>query len=528
MTRWHEMKKAHMVLLCFSAFVVLAGGVLGYGLWRRGAGAAESRRRLTAADRILGTAPADSLARTRAEQTRQLVEARALRQALSAPQADPSGDRARQLGAWIAEHLDLRVAVDRKRRQLAKLREELACDALAGTGGPPAAIGGGSPCRQVSSATAQRLRAAAKRAEAAAGDLRVHVGGKQVDLSPAVGEEALRVQAEAQRVVAELGRREAAFEKYAAAMEQALAAKQLDDARRRGADLDKWLAMAAGAEKKRRRLAALASRLAGTDRNGEQEKTLLSRIDGLLGVLTGSTSAKETEVAVSQCDDVVKSAEAFVKLRPSSAVTTKLQALIAAKSAAPGRMRKLSAGARLGNNRQDTIDHRILPPTVALVDPTTAPADVADWQKAATPIRKAIQEVESVDPDGAFLAMLLDATKPHGGPTTAPMSSPVQWVGPPWAVLDANFRGLNELRKHCDEHGRGKKPYQPIPPQYSAFVTLQFAKVHDLVEKYMEQFEKFKKEHTARLREKQAVEAKKSGRKSRLPKDHGRKTIFDF
>ena len=515
------MDRKRVVVIGFGSFLVVAVAVLGYGLWRKGDDAREARQRVAAADRLLSMSLADFVRQTPAEQTRRLVEARTVKQALEASQADGSDEKAEELGQWTAKHLALRVAVQWKRWQMAQLREQLRY-------GAPAP-GGTGPCRQVSSARAQRIRVAAKRADELAGGLTAEVGGQRVDLSPALGEAAQRVQAEARRAVMELDRREAAFSKYVAAVQQAIADRRSDDVRKLGADLDKWLAMAAGVAEKKRRLAALASHLAGAG-GGDEEKTLLSRMDGLFGVLASSTSAKEIRVALGQCDDVIKSAGAFVNRRPGSPVKTKLQSLLAAKAAAPARTRDLTAQARLGANKQDTIEYRVLYRTLVLANARTRPTDLAEWQRAATPIRKAIAEVEAVDSDAAFLGMLLDATKrPITTGSTAGASTPVRWVGPRWELFDANLKALKELLAQCERHGI-RRHYWPFTKwqdhDYTKYVVLQFAQMHGRIKKYIDAFEKFKRDHDARVATKQAEEEAKKP-KSLLPKDHGRKTIFD-
>ena len=500
------MKNIRTVILCFSPFVLLMGGVLGYGLWRKGAVAKEARRRAAAADGILNTSLADFVRQTPAEQTRQLVEARTLKQALDATRADSPDGRGRKLDEWIARRLDLRVVVHRKRRQLARLREELPCDA-------PVPAGAVS-CRQVSSARAQRIRLVAKRADEFADGLTVRAAGEQVDLSPAMGQEAQRVQEEARRVVTELDRREAAFSKYVAAVQQAIADKRSDDAGTLGGDLDKWFGLAAGAADKRRQLVALASQLTGGDRSGDEEKTLLSRMDGLVGVLASSKSAREIQVAMNQCDDVIKLAEAFMNRRPGSPVKRKLQSLVAAQSAARAQSRDLARQAQLRASRQDTIDQKILPGALALAAPKARPTDLAEWQKAATPIRTAIAEVEAADSDAAFLSILLDATKRKiTAGSAAARRKQVRWVGPRWEFFDANVKAMEAARTYCAVHGIKGVPWpsKTSPIRGHAFdVKQNFVKAHGFIDRYLKDFEKFKRNHAARIAKKQADEAAKN------------------
>ena len=505
------MKSVRMVILCFSAFVVLAGGVLGYGLWRKGALSKEIRERVARADRILEGNQHDFIKLTSSEQKAALNEAGELKRVIESDLEAPAR-KADDLGDWISDRRALQAAVDRKRRELNKLDRALRNDFLRDPKETKAATDG-HPCQQLSPPMAQRVRTAAQRAKEVGNDLTADIRGKRIDLSPVVAAAVKDLQSAADRAIGELQLREKAFRLFVEGMEQALAGRRVNEVRSRIHYLDEWFSCVVDAGEKQRRLREMEMKFAFVHRRGEMERILHARMDDLAGVLTNAKSPSVVRTALGQSQEVVRDAQALVSLFPDSKVKAKIPVLDKAAGGAQRWLQGLAGKAAADQGKQDIIDDRILYKIDGLTGPDIA---LPEWSKGAQPIRAAIEQVKKMDASAAFLEVLLDATKPQAKSAPPDPGEPVKvkWVGPKWEFFDTNVSGMNELLGHCLVHGKKRKSYRPVPTSYSAFVADKFTEVHVLVDQYLKAFEKFKKDHDARVARKQEDEDKKAEKKN--------------
>ena len=508
------MKNVYTVILIFSIFLVLGGGILAFGVWRKSAREEELRRRLDEADQVLDGTLQAFVKLGPGEQKALLSDARRLRRSL---QADPRvpAEKVSDLGAWVADRLSLQAAVAQSKRELDGLKRELDNDLLRG-GVQPLSARGGEPCEQLSAARAQRVRAVARRARDVGGRLTVNMGGTPVDLSPAIGKHMQTVQSAADTAIHELERREKAFALFVEGTEQALAGKWAAEIRNRTRRLDGWYPCVLDAAEKRRRLKELEMKLTYVDRRGEMEAVVQARIDGLLTAVTPSQSARQIQVVLAQCDEVDAAAKALVGLFPDSPVRAKIPAVGRARIDAMRRLQDLASRAQADKQRQGILEKKIVYTILPLLEDETRPKDEAEWNKyvAAKRIDEAIGDVKKIDPNAGFLTLLLAATKPK--PKVPPGPPPVQWVGPNLEGLDANIKALAKLGDDCLARTTGgRTKYSVITTASWSQMSAKYKQASICLVRYVKVFAEFKKLHLDHLARKQAEEDKKARNKGR-------------
>ena len=84
----------------------------------------------------------------------------------------------------------------------------------------------------------------------------------------------------------------------------------------------------------------------------------------------------------------------------------------------------------------------------------------------------------------------------------------VQWVGPRWEFFCANVTAIESLLAYCSRHGsKGERWPSGSASSYDrSGVVRKFITAHDLADKYLKDFEKFKTSHAKRIAAKQAEE----------------------